>query len=371
MTGSRIPKLFLFLLATEFAAAQVDSLAHPYLVRLEHINSESHLCVLLQKNGAFHLETNYSDRTQVSEGIVPESRLRQVEHALEDHTLAALSQGQIEEPLSRSREDVLQINVFRGDHRQDLIFRSEESRARYSQSLQVLAHWLDQVHKLPHRELSEEEGKNNCLPASRIALERRSHNGKAESSDSTLGPAIVSLSKGMKPAISSLAAAPSPRPAVPSLLRLNSSSMKAGSARQACVLIIADGAYRAEERAQKAGSKRVETKITGGRFAPQEILQLQQLLVDPGLAQIRHRETSQMVLPMSGEMLNLQISRPSGVQELVLSSTFGRRDVPFFYSGDGNISSAQSLLKFIAEHIWTNGSGGLDPGLRNDCQDAP
>jgi hypothetical protein len=78
-----------------------------------------------------------------------------------------------------------------------------------------------------------------------------------------------------------------------------------------------------------------------------------------------------MTLPMSGEMMNLQIYRPASVQEVVLSSTFNRRDIPFFYSGDGDISSAQPLLKFMAEHMWTAGSGRLDPSLRNDCQSAP
>lgn len=74
---------------------------------------------------------------------------------------------------------------------------------------------------------------------------------------------------------------------------------------------------------------------------------------------------------MSGEMMNLQIYRASTVQDVVLSSTFNRRDIPFFYSGDGDISSAQPLLKFMTEHVWTAESGRLDPGLRNDCQSAP
>jgi hypothetical protein len=141
--------------------------------------------------------------------------------------------------------------------------------------------------------------------------------------------------------------------------------------RQTCFLVIANGFYRAEEQEQKEGRKRVETKITGGKFAPEEISQLQQLLNDPAVAGIRHRKTSRMVLPMSGEMLNLQIYRTSSVQDVVLSSTFNRRDIPFFYSGDGDISSAQPLLKFLAEHVWTAGSGSLDPNLRNDCQEAP
>jgi hypothetical protein len=95
------------------------------------------------------------------------------------------------------------------------------------------------------------------------------------------------------------------------------------------------------------------------------------VLDDPAIARIHHRKTSRAVIPMSGEMLNLQIYRASTLQDVVLSSTFNRRDVPFFYSGDGDISSAQPLLQFLNEHVWTAGAGRLDPSLRNDCQSAP
>lgn len=358
MTSSRISKVILFLLPTAFAGAQVDP--SPYLLRLEHATPDAHVCVLLRKTGFFHLESDSNDSTKVFEGSLGADRLRQIERDLQDVGLEALSQKQIDEPLIH-RRDLLQLNITRDDHWQDVTFYSAESQEPYRRSLQPLIRWLNDLHKLPHKELSEDAGKNNCLAPGKIALKRRSDEEPRDSVEAGASPTPMA-SNG--PPV----AKPDP---VPALLRVSSLNVKSDAARQSCVLIVANGFYRAEERAQKVGSKRVDTKITGGRFTPEETLQLQQLLVDPALAQIHHRKTSRMVLPMSGEMLNLQIYKSSGVQDVILSSTFKQRDVPFFYSGDGDISSAQSLLKFIAEHIWTKGSGGLDPGLRNDCQEAP
>jgi hypothetical protein len=358
VTRSRIPQLIFFLLATEFAAAQADSSS--YILRMEHEASESHLCVLLQKTGAFHMESDGFDSTRVFEGQLSAERLLQVERDLHDTALEALSQKQIDEPLIH-RRDVLHVNISRDDHWQELTFYSAESQEPYRQSLQPLIRWLNELHKLPHKELSEDAGKNNCLAPGEIVLKKREDEAPVESA-----------SGNMNAAIAPQAPLPVPkREPVEALLRVFSMSAKSDAVRKGCVLITANGTYRAEERAQKVGSKKVMTKITGGEITPDEIVQLQQAIDSSPLPKIRHRETSHLVLPMSGEMLNLQIYRPSGVQELVLSSTFARRDVPFFYSGDGDISSAQALLKFIAEHIWTNGSGGLDPELRNDCQDAP
>jgi hypothetical protein len=147
--------------------------------------------------------------------------------------------------------------------------------------------------------------------------------------------------------------------------------MTSGAAEQRCVLVKGDGAYRTERRVQKVGSKKVETKIDGGKMSAMELSEFEKILNDPALTNIRHHSTSRLVLPMSGEMLNLQIFRSSGPEEVVLSSTFNHHDVPFFYSGDGDIQSAHRLLEFIAEHVDNNPLGALDPGLRNDCSDAP
>ena len=359
MSGPSILKLLLCTLTPALACAQIQSA--PYLLRMEHTSFESHDCVLLQKTGSFHLESDNGDSTKVFEGNLSPDRLRQIQSDLQERGLRALSQERIEEPLIR-RSEFLRLEVSRDDHTQELIFRSAESQEPYRQTLQPLIRWLNDLHKVPHKELSEDAGKNNCLPPSKIALKKRS-----DEAPSDPAPAAGKNSAPMDP---SNATEAKPEP-VPILLQLGSLSVKSHGVRQACVLIVANGFYRAEEQEQKEGSKRVEMKITGGQFVPEEMSQLQHLLNDPVLAGIHHRKTSHMTLPMSGEMLNLQIYRSAGLQDVVLSSTFNRRDIPFFYSGDGDISSAQPLLKFVTEHVWTAGSGRLDPSLRNDCQSAP
>jgi len=358
VTASPIPKLIVFLLAPVIASAQVKNSA--YLLRLEHTSSESHLCVLLKKDGFFHLESDNGDSTKVFEGSVGSEPLGRVQRELQDKELEALSQGQIEEPLN-TKPEFLQFDISRDDEWQELTFFSAESQQPYRRSLQPLIRWLDDLHKVPHKELSEDAGKNNCLPPGKIALRKRGEEAPHQSAEIRANPARV-------PTTEPPVAQPDPTPA---LLRVSSLGVKSHVVRQTCFLVTANGFYRAEEREQKEGSSTRKAKITGGKFTPEETSQLQQLLNAPAIAEIHHRKTSRMVLSMSGEMLNLQISRPPGVQDVVLSSTFNRRDVPFFYSGDGDIQSAQPLLKFLAEHIWMNNSGGLDPNLRNGCQDAP
>ncbi|HEV2697550.1 MAG TPA: hypothetical protein VGU90_06125 [Terriglobales bacterium] len=358
MSHSAILVMIMFVLAPAFASAQVESSL--YLLRIEHTSFESHVCVLLQKTGFFHLESDSGDSTRVFEGMLKADGLRRIQSDLQDPALEALSQEQIEEPLIR-RSEFLALNISRGENGQQLVFRSAESQEPYRKSLQPIVRWLDDLHKVPHKELSEDAGKNNCLAPGKIALKKRTQEPPPQPVAPSTGPPTTA-------ATDPGAAQSEP---VSALLQLSSLGRKSHAAHQSCVLVMSNGFYRAEEQDQKQGNRKVDVKVTGGQFAPEETSQLQQLLNDPAISGIRHKKTSHAVLPISGEMLNLQIYRTSGLQDVVLSSTFNRRDIPFFYSGDGDISSAQSLLKFIGEHVWTTGSGRLDPSLRNDCQSAP
>ena len=70
-----------------------------------------------------------------------------------------------------------------------------------------------------------------------------------------------------------------------------------------------------------------------------------------------------------GDMLNISIARTNGIQKIILSSGFTRRQMGFFYGGDADISIARPLLKFLSEHVENNKSGIVNPALRNDCQE--
>jgi hypothetical protein len=319
--------------------------------------------VLLKKSGAYHLELEDDENTKVFEGALKRDDVEQLATKLRAF-LGAVSQRQIEEPLMAHHE-LLKVDIPRDGRWTEVRFLSAESQEPYRKSLEPLLRWLDGLHKFPHKELTEDAGKNNCLVPRKIALKKRSDDLPAE----------VPAPGAVAPSASIPSQVPAARPAgsepVTPLLRVLQMSMKSGLAEQRCALVVSNGAYRTEQRLQKTGRSKVQTKIDGGQLTPQELAELQQIVNDRALSEIRHRKTSRLVLPMSGEMLELEINRSSGPQDIVLSSTFNQRETPFFYSGDGNIASAQPLLKFLAEHVQNNGLGGLDPQLRNDCTEAP
>jgi hypothetical protein len=340
--------------------------AYPYLLRLEHSNFEGHSCALLQNSGIFHLEVSRGDEVKVFEGTIATNNLQEIEGYLNSNALADLSQQQIEEPLIRTRHDELQVTVFRGDGWQDLFFRSSDSQQPFKQWLQPLAHWLDTLQRLPRRELSEDEGKNNCLPPRVIALKTRDADIPQQPVTSKVTANLLYSGPAPQPQLSRPI---KPQP-VPTLLQLYSFEMKSETAHETCALVAENGEYRFEDRTQKTG-KPVKAKIVAGQIRPDELQQLHQLLDDPALAQIKHHEPpGRGDVPMMGDKLDISISRPAGVQHFVLSSRFNRPGFPSFYGGDGDSSAARPLLKFLSEHVGNNAAGLLGPSEHNGCAEA-
>jgi hypothetical protein len=346
------------------AAAQASDTR--YLLRLDHSNFEGHSCALLQTAGAFHLEIDDGDNVRVFEGSIEPNDVLKIEADLNAPSLTNLSQPQIQEPLIRTRHDELQLSTLRGETWQDLFFQSSDSQEPLKRWLRPLTHWLDTLPRAPHRELSEDEGANRCLPVGAIALKRR---GDPHPESVTPKTTMHVLYGGPTPQ-------PQPPPpmalqSVQPLLLLHSLEMTTLSAHEWCTLVGEDGMYRFEDRTQKAG-KAVKTKIMAGQIRRSELQQLRQILDDSELAAIKHHEPpGHGDVLMMGNKLDISISRPAGVQHFILSSRFNRPDFPSFYSGDADLSTARPLLKFLSEHVENNMAGLLDPSKRNGCTEAP
>jgi hypothetical protein len=352
--------LFLFS-AVAIASSQSNPSDYPYLLRLEHATFQAHSCALLQNNGNFHVESDRGDHTKVFEGTIGRSDLLAIQSNLNSNALTNLSQTQIEEPLVPSHHDTLQVHVYRTDHWQDLLFESSDSQEPLRQWLQPLVRLIDGLKKSSRRELSEDEGKNNCLPAKVIALSKRQDVKSDAPARRKADPAPLISHSAKQTAVT--------QPPSTALLYLRSFAMKAVGASQSCVLITEDGTYRFEERTQESSAKRVATEVIAGQIAPGELTQLQQLLSDPGLTKIGHREPpGTKPLPVMGDVTEIAITRPAGVQNIVLSSGFGRRQMGFFYGGDADPSTARPLLRFLTEHVRSRKSERLPPTFRNDCQ---
>jgi hypothetical protein len=348
------------------AAPQVDRQYSPSLLRISHETFNDYSCALLQENGAFHLEFAHGDDLKVFEGTTNGGDVQKVQQLLANPQLTALSQEQIDEPIVRGRTEKLQVTVYRHDHWQDLFFQSVESEEPFERALEPLVQWLDDLHKLPHKTFTEDEGKQNCLPPRKITLKKRDANPPPPQPITSTDWAIKSILKipALAPAVP--AAPASIRPT----LRVYSLAVRTSEAQQSCALIAENGRYRFENHYQKMG-RAVNIGITSGKLNSEELVELRAILDNPTLMKIQHHEPrGSAAVAMLGDMLNLSIIRPEGEQNIILSSSFGRQ-FGSFYGGDADTSVAHDLTEFLKDHIENAGASLLDKSARNDCTELP
>jgi hypothetical protein len=150
-----------------------DSEVSPYLVRVQRMTPGNTICVLLRHDGQFHLETSHGDRTKVSEGSLPSAELLKVQRMLDSDGLPRLAQNKAASPKTTHGSEILQISIFRTDHWQNLVFIDDNGSQPVPRLLGPLVNWLNSLHVQPHRELNEDEGKNNCQSPKNIELKTR------------------------------------------------------------------------------------------------------------------------------------------------------------------------------------------------------
>jgi hypothetical protein len=359
-------KALAFVLCVASVAASQSTRPFPYLLRISHETFDDYSCALLQTSGAFHLEFAHGVDVKVYEGTTNPEDVLKVQHILERPELAGLSQEQIEEPIVRGRTEKLQLTIYRQHRWQDLFFQSVESELPFKESVEPLVGWLDNLHKLPHKEFSEDAGVQHCLPPTEIALKKRDAEPPPPHSFTSTEWAVKSV-LNLPPLASPATSAPAPiRP----LLRVYSFAVKTSDARQFCTLIAENGRYRLENHYQKMG-KSVSTEVTAGTLNPEELAQLHALLDNPGLLKIRHHEPrGSTVVPMLGDMMNLSIMRQAGEQNVILSSSYGRQ-FGSFYGGDADTSVARNLTKFLSDHIENRPAEVLQKSAQNNCTELP
>lgn len=329
-----------------------------YLLRVAHENLEGNSCVLLQENGTFHYESGDRYYTRVYEGRVPAPQMSQVNELLQQ--LTTISQQEIEEPLIHGPYDLVDVGFTDGGAWRELLFRTAESQVAFKKSLQPLLEWMNRLHKLPHRQFSEDAGKQNCLPRRRLRLIPRD--------EFVERPPLPMPKPNFGSRQPELAPKPAAIPAkVTPLLQLGMLTRNSVGARQTCALVASDGQFRFEARAQSTGSKSVKTSFANGRLADADLQTLHSLLDAPALVKLRHHEPpGGMALNIMGQVIELYIARGAGVQELVLTDSTHRNT--FFFAGDGDVSKADGLLKFVHQHFETKAAPGAG-SIRNGCTD--
>lgn len=247
-----------------------------YLLRLERVRNRRGVCVLLRGNGQYHLERHTPDKVRVYEGNLDSNETQLLVHIVSGDQLYRLEQKQIAEPMIRVTDDQVILAVLRPrDLWQELLFPDLSSREPYRESLVPLLEWLDHLEKRKGREISEEEGRNNCRPVVTPELTRRpvKSEGRATNNTSAVNPSNAS---DVGPnALSS--------PGHLSLLRLGNSAFVKGALEMSCIAVLPSGEFHYVKQSRDYGSKRVRSWILDGRAVQEQIAALRQLLDDPEL----------------------------------------------------------------------------------------
>jgi hypothetical protein len=333
--------------ASLFSQGQSSSSNYPYLLRLEHITEGEDVCVLLQRDGYYHFERVLSDKAVVYEGSISSASLQEVQTAISEDELLQLTQEKIPAHLMAPSLDELDVRIARATQWQQLRFPDSESRKPFRQSLDPLLKWLDALPTKNRTWLSEDEGKNNCLPP-------RSEDVQLTRRQETAAPA---------------SARSSPSPTASYRLRILMDQVGPGEVRRTCAIVYPNGFYHLEKSRQEYYVEGVYQPNTvyqgqGGKIKADVFEQfldsaateeLRKLLDSPELIASRHSS-----LP-TGHYTDADISfvfipRDSSLQQLTFSNYFGRDDSQARMSGAStqHVDSAAGLLSPLQKWLKSN-----------------
>ena len=344
-----------------------DGSEYPFLLELTRVYGRSNRCVLVSRDGAYHYERDHGNKTQVLEGTLSSADLSLINRWTSDQALARLTQREIPQQLIPIA-DTFRVSIFRGDHWQYLFFPDEDSRKPFKQALKPILAWLDDVSKHPAKELTEDEGKNHCVPPSdNLRFSARGAPVVAGPKQPTQSSAVTSPVAG---SVSSKAPSESHAPSGILLRVLTNYSFMRVAVRN-CASVYSSGLFHNESSSQEVG-RPMESQIFEGSLAPSEVEALRQQLENPELenAPVK-RAVSDIPFGRGGET-RLWITRPDHVQDLTFAilpnRSRGGEDLPAQYSDARLLRPILTLLKtdFEAKKLKP-----VSKGVPNGCAPQP
>jgi hypothetical protein len=312
---------------------------YPYLLRISRVVAHLDTCVLLRQDGGYHLERDHDDATDVYEGSLSPDELSRLEQWLENEQLRKLTTEQIMTPLVITSVENLQINIFRGDHWQNLVFPSSESQLPFHEALEPLLEWFKTLHNAPHQTIPEDSGKNNCLTPRRIELKTRPAASAQAPAPATAGDVtqastdVQELQDGIVPSIGSQTGQTTPPPArrvspaqddvkfstgekPPAfLVRFEYIRFTGREAERTCAIVYTAGRYHVEKSSQEVG-RQIKGQVYEATLELADLQGLRQLLDDPDLKALEHGNIPDGVTYSATDITTAWIPRDKKVQHL-------------------------------------------------------
>lgn len=374
-----IPAVVVWLscLALAQGTTAAESNQYPYSLRMSRVVPHLESCVLLRRDGGYHMERDHDDSTDVFEGELSVEELSRLQHWLDDEQLQTLTRDQIVTPLVSQAQDEVQVNIFRGDHWQDLIFLSSESRAPFH-ALTPLLEWFNGLHNAPHRVISEDAGRNNCMTPGKIAFSARPATIAAPAQAKPEAQPSQMPQSGAIPAGGQAAVTPA---SDAYLLRWLHESFDRSGVDSTCAIVYASGLYRVEHSSQAFGGN-VRAKIYQSTIDGSQRQELQELLADAGLKgvekgnlpddvfeKLQPGHTARDVRFLLSEVTFVWIPREKAVQNLAFASDLRAQSAlgNHYYTSDKNAKYIRPLEKWVKSDLRTDKTALVEGATATFC----
>ncbi|MGB9074988.1 MAG: hypothetical protein WCC22_20300 [Terriglobales bacterium] len=288
----------------------------PYLVRMERQTRAENVCMLLQKDGHYHLERIITGRPRVFEGTLPSSSVSEIEPLLNSDQITNLKQSQIEMTLVGEDLDQVMIAISRPTGWQSLSFPTGASRKPFKTSMDPILKWLDRNKQQQNPIVGAPT--NRCMPP------QTAQAGGGEAKPNPANPYIMRividhyepsrLSGGAQAASSKVQSTNS----APSMN--STADMKV---TRLCTVVYESGRYRLEKSIQEFGTP-LRPEIHRDTLDKAQLDELRKLLDNPKLVALPN-SVAPAVFAREGDLISLAIPREKGVQAVSFASFFGAR----------------------------------------------
>lgn len=309
-------------------------------MRMEKQAENTNTCVLVKKDGSYHYERNHNDvHVSVSEGQLSPEALGHLTSLLNRPDLVNLRQSEIPVRMFFF-SDQIQLNVFRSDHWQDLIFPDIKDRKKLVPTVESLDEWFTALPKLQHREFTEFEARNNCLTEHKIELRIRPLPPPA-----VVPPKWLVVEALPPPPQADKAKAEKAEAPPPSFTLWMAVTSFGDPLQQRCAVIYPDGRFHSENSTQTFGDQ-VVSQVTEGTLPLPVFDSLRQLLRAPEWQVDYNEQLPPESQIRGGEIIHVQIPFPGRLYK----SIFMNVNYQVFPDLSGGPTQTRDLASFPGSH---------------------
>jgi hypothetical protein len=247
--------------------------------------------------GQYHLERHTVKNVRVFESSIDAEELKQIVRLLSGERLYHLDQKHIPDLMMKSDNDHVVLEVHRPDSWQQLLFPDSASREPVRDTMEPLLQWFEKLNKRKMHELSEEAGRNNCLPPSKPEFAQRES------------------PKEQKPADNAPPAAPT-APAPDYVLQMLDNRMVKSRAELTCLIVLHSGSYHMVKQTKEYG-RAMKIGVLDGTINPAALAGLRAILDTPEWVNYaeQHQQT-EFVFTQDSYFTHLTIPRPEKLQHV-------------------------------------------------------